>query len=106
MLLRVLQLLRVDRFGRWDHGAARRDDVRFKPLTLLFGRNASGKSTIARVCAAAAGSHADELELDRTIDASTPPEVTLELADGTCRFNGTAWMGPSTKVLAFDRRFI
>src|SRR5258705_13664763 len=106
MLLRIAQLLRVGRFGRWDSNAARRDEARFKRLPLIFGRNASGKSTIVRTCTAAATADAAELELDRTLESASAPEVTLELDTGICRFNGTAWTGPAPKVLVFDRRFI
>lgn len=106
MLVRIPQLLRVGRFGRWDSNAARRDEVRFKRLTLIFGRNASGKSTIVRTCSAAAAADSAELEFDRTLESEVPPEVTLELDGGVCRFNGTAWTGPAPKVTVFDRRFI
>lgn len=106
MLVRIPQLLRVGRFGRWDSNAARRDEVRFKRLTLIFGRNASGKSTLVRTCTAAAAADVRELEFDRTLESTSPPEVTLELEEGVCRFNGTAWTGPTPKVIVFDRRFI
>ena len=106
MLVRIPKLLRVGRFGRWDSNAARRDEVRFKRLTLIFGRNASGKSTIVRTCNAAAAADPAELEFDRTLGSVEPPAITLELESGRCRFSGTAWVGPAPKVIVFDRRFI
>src|SRR5262249_32207895 len=73
MIVRIRQLLRVGRFPRWDGAAARRDEARFKRLTLVYGRNASGKSTIVRTCAAAGAADGAELERDRTLDSLAPP---------------------------------
>jgi wobble nucleotide-excising tRNase len=106
MLFRIRQLLRVGRFKGWNSQAAGRDEVRFRRLTLVFGRNASGKSTLVRVCRAASDGDAAELQLDRTLSEAAPPEVTLEHDGGTCRFDGTNWVGPKPKALVFDKRFI
>jgi len=106
MLWRIQQLRRVGRFEKWDSAAARRDEARFRRLTLVYGRNASGKSTLSRVLHAAAQQSTSEMALDRTLSCDGTSEVTLELASGTCRFNGAEWTGPVPNVVVFDRSYV
>lgn len=104
MIGRIAQLRHLGRFTTFTH--ATDHDLRFRRLTLLFARNASGKTTLARVIAAA-GSDAVELADHATLGSSQPPEVTLDLeGGGKVRFDGTAWKGERPKVRVFDREFI
>ncbi|MFT3697776.1 MAG: AAA family ATPase [Kofleriaceae bacterium] len=106
MLVNVAQLVRVGRFQRWDTTTATRAGSKLARLTLIFGRNASGKSTLVRALRAAAAGSADQILLDKTIDATQPPAVKLELTDGPYTFDGTAWKGTPPTIHIFDRKFI
>jgi len=80
--------------------------MQFRRLTLLYARNASGKTTLARLLAAAGSQDAAAVEAHRTLNAPNPPEVVLLLRDGTCRFDGAGWTGATPRVVVFDRDFI
>jgi wobble nucleotide-excising tRNase len=102
VLVKVAQLLRVGRFQRWDGRIA----SKLARLTLIFGRNASGKSTLVRTLrAAAAGSAADVL-LDRTLDVTQPPAVQLDFTAGPYKFDGVTWKGERPTIHVFDRKFV
>lgn len=103
MLEKVSQLLRVGRFHRWEPGRATSKLAR---LTLIYGRNAAGKSTLVRTLRAAAAGSAADLLLDHTLDATQPPQVALDFTAGPYRFDGTAWRGTAPKLLVFDRKFV
>jgi wobble nucleotide-excising tRNase len=100
VLTRISQLSRVGRFAKLDA-------PRFARLTLIYGRNASGKSTISRVLAAA-GRQSAEVALDRTLahDDHGGPELALEVAGGVARFAANAWTGVAPKISVFDRGFV
>ena len=106
MLVKVTQLLRVGRFQRWDAATAGRVTSKLAKLTLIFGRNASGKSTLVRTLRAAATGRAEDVLLDRTIDAALPPNVQLDFSEGPYKFDGTAWKGTSPTIHVFDRKFV
>ena len=106
MLVSISQLARVGRFVRWDAATATRAASRLRRLSLIFGRNASGKSTLVRVLRAAARASADDLLLDRTLDATEPPIVQLDFDGSTYGFDGAAWRGTAPKIVVFDRKFI
>jgi wobble nucleotide-excising tRNase len=104
MLQRFSVVKHLGRLTVLHHG--KDDDLRFRRLTLLYARNASGKTTLARLLAAAGSQDAAAVEAHRTLDAPTPPEVVLSLRDGTCRFDGAEWKGTTPRVVVFDRDFI
>ena len=104
MLIRITQLRGLGRFTTWETPKA--DELCFRRLTLVYARNAAGKSTIARMLASASSGDAGPLLLDQTLDTSRPPEVTLQLDAGTCRFDGTSWSELRPWVLVFNRDFL
>ncbi len=105
MLARVNQLKNLGRFTTFHH--PKDDAVRFRRLTLLYARNASGKTTITRVLAAAAAADAAALNLHRTLGEIKPPQVSLEFGDKqVVHFEEGEWKGSCPKVLVFDKDFI
>jgi wobble nucleotide-excising tRNase len=106
VLVKLAQLLRVGRFQRWDAATAGRATSKLARLTLIFGRNASGKSTLVRTLRAAASGSAEDVLLDRTLDATQPPNVQLDFTAGPYKFDGTAWKGAKPTIHVFDRKFV
>lgn len=105
LIARIRQMKNVGRFTSFDH--PNDDDIRFQKLTLLYARNASGKTTLARMLAAASTDSGTDVELYRTLGEAAPAEVAFEYADKQVRrFDGVAWSGRRPKVLVFDREFI
>ncbi len=106
MLVKIAQLLRVGRFQRWDAATAGRATSKLARLTLIFGRNASGKSTLVRTLRAAAVASAQDVLLDRTLDATQPPRVQLDFTAGPYTFDGAAWQGERPTIHVLDRKFV
>ena len=104
MLIRINQLDRVGRFTAW--AGQRPDELKFRRLSVVYARNAAGKSTLVQVLASAASGDTARVLAYQTLDANQAPEVTLELDAGLCRFDGTGWTEPRPRVLVFDRDFI
>lgn len=104
MLIRINQLDRVGRFTTW--AGQKPDELKFRRLSVVYARNAAGKSTIAQLLASAGSGDAAKVLAYQALNADRAPEVTLELASGTCRFDGTGWTEPRPQVLVFDRDFI
>ena len=99
-------ILRIDRLqgiGRFDRSPPA---IGLAPLTLVAGRNGSGKSTIARTLRAASERDAEGLLARRTLGAAGGSEVVLEHSGGTLRFDGAGWRGAPVRVRVFDRDFI
>ena len=72
--------LRVERVLIRDFRGIRRCEIRLEPrLTLLVGRNNSGKSRVLRAIALALGSHPAERD-DRTVGADAEPRIDIFLA--------------------------
>jgi wobble nucleotide-excising tRNase len=105
MLVRFAQVVRLGRLTGIDHGSA--DELKFRRLTLLYGRNATGKSTLARLLQSASTHDVSTLMADRTLGESDPPRLTLVYGDrGHTRFDNNGWTGRAPRVLVFNREFI
>lgn len=104
MLLRFAQLTGLGRFERLQHGTD--DAVRLRRLSLVYARNASGKTTLTRILAAAGAKDAAQVLAHRRIGAPAPPQVLLKLDGGMAKFDGKAWTGTTPRILVFDRDFV
>ncbi len=100
MLVKIAQLVRVGRFVRWDGKA------KLARLTLIYGRNASGKSTLVRTLRAAASQSTADVLADRTLDVTQPPLVQLDFTAGPAKFDGLGWKGEVPPIHVFDRKFV
>lgn len=104
MLLRFAQLSGLGRFERLHHPTDAA--VKLRRLSLVFARNASGKTTLTRMLAAAGARDAAQVLAHRRIGAAKPPEITLQLDGGIAKFDGKAWSGATPRTLVFDRDFV
>lgn len=79
----------------------------FEQLTLLYGENARGKSTLAAILSSAVQSDPAPISARETIDQDTSPEVCLEFRGGNSAcFRDGQWKGDATSLRVFDSEFI
>jgi|GEM_PF-1013108 wobble nucleotide-excising tRNase len=80
--------------------------IRFSKLTLVFGENGWGKSTIADILRSVSTREPKILTGRETL-ASAGTQKVLLLVDGNqAEFNGEAWQGPCPKVAVYDQIFV
>lgn len=102
MLKKIFQVEDVGRFEKLGHDG----DVTFRRLSVLFGENGGGKSTLSALLRAAAGRDTSAILERRRIGASGRPRVGITTATGTLRFDGEKWDGTPPPMAIYDRTFI
>lgn len=76
-------------------------------VTLIYGENARGKSTLASIFGAAATSDPAPIKERKTIDQDLAPEVEFLLTNGkTVRYKDGSWKGDVTNLRVFDAEFV
>ncbi len=80
-----------------------RSAVDLAPLTIIYGENGRGKTTLAAVLRSLTSS--DPIYILERRRTAGNPEVAVLIDDGVASFSG-AWTGPTPLVDVFDSRFI
>jgi hypothetical protein len=101
VLLRLELLAEIGRFKSLRHKAPQ-----FTKLSLVYGRNAQGKSTVCAVLGSAALSDPQLIATRKRLGARTEPRVALEGATGTVSFNSGRWNGSLGRVYIFDQDYV
>lgn len=79
----------------------------FEEITLLYGENARGKSTLASMLSSATANDPAPIHARETIDQTVPPEACLEFqGGGSATFHAGRWEGDTTSLRVFDSEFI
>jgi hypothetical protein len=101
VLLRLDLLADIGRFKSLRHKAPQ-----FSKLSLVYGRNAQGKSTVCAVLGSAALSDPQLIATRKRLGSRTEPRVALEWAIGTVSFNGGRWNSSPGRVYIFDQEYV
>lgn len=80
--------------------------IPLKQLTLLYGDNGRGKSTLASLLKSCATKNPDLIEDRVTIDASIKPEALLLLDRKQVKYSNETWTGPTPQILIYDGDFV
>ncbi len=80
--------------------------IRFSKLTLVFGENGWGKSTIADILRSVSTREPKILTGRETLASAGAQKVLLLLDGNQAEFNGQAWQGPCPKVAVYDQIFV
>ncbi len=99
----IEKIIAIQDVGRFD-SLKSVGDATFRKLTLVFGRNGEGKSTVADVLRAAA-SHGRLLSRRRLGSGGTP-KIELRHAGVILRKTNGTWSGTRLLADVFDREFI
>lgn len=102
MIRRIHQLRRVGIFGDCT-----RDGPEWKPLTLVYGENGTGKSTLTSLFRAVEQLDSDSLLRRKRMGCSEPVEFAFEAEGGeTWGFSEGAWFGKRPQLRIFDDHFV
>lgn len=87
--------------------ASLKQEQQFKEVTLVYGENARGKSTLANLLGSAARGEPERISPRKTIDADVEPAATLEFSKNqTVSLKDGVWTGSAKNLLVFDADFI
>lgn len=76
-------------------------------LTLIYGENARGKSTLSAILGSARANDPSTLAERTTIDSSVDPYVSISRSDGgNLTFEKGSWVGDASDFRVFDSEFI
>jgi len=76
-------------------------------LTLIYGENARGKSTLSAILGSAHANNPSTLTERRTIDADIDPYVSISESGGSrITFERGEWAGDASNIRVFDSEFI
>lgn len=102
MLLRLDVVEEIGRFAKLNHYAEQ-----FSRLSLVFARNALGKSTLCAILRSASEGQARYISARRRLDATKESRVQTKWSpDTTLAFGGGKWNGCPGKIYVFDQEFI
>ena len=101
MLHKVDSLSEIGRFATLRHKAPQ-----FARLTLLFAKNAYGKSTICAVLSAAAERDPLGIYSRRRLDAAAEPRVSIEWDTSVAAFDRGSWNRDISPIAIFDQDYV
>lgn len=103
-LLERFQLLRnIGQYDSVNAGA----QIPLSGLTLIYGENGRGKTTLSSVLRSLGTGDADLVLERRRLGAANPPHVVLGFADGVAaQFLHGAWSAPMPRIANFDDAFV
>lgn len=103
-MLERFQLL--SNIGQFDNAVAAAQLPPLTKLSLVYGENGRGKTTLAAILkSASTGDPAGVLER-RRLGAANPPNIVLTLAGANLTFQNGAWNAPTPDIVVFDDAFV
>ncbi|MGC8486353.1 MAG: AAA family ATPase [Candidatus Baltobacteraceae bacterium] len=85
---------------------AAQGNVEWRKLTIIYGLNGSGKSTICAILRSLATEDPSNILSRRRLGASGPSVSRLLSSGGTTHFDGAAWNRANPDIKVFDEYFI
>ena len=101
----IKKIVSLKNIGRFKSLAAM-GDVGFKPLTLIYGPNAQGKTTLVGVLRSLATGDRAYVDERATLGAADHPEAAILLDGGLAMFSNGAWSATASELDIFDSTFV
>ena len=99
---KIIDVQKVGRFEKLHVPTS----IRFSKLTLVFGENGWGKSTIADILRSLATGEPRIITGRETLSCVGDQRVLLLVDNNQAEFDGTRWQGPCPKVAVYDQVFV
>lgn len=103
MIAKFLKVISVGRFKAYTQPAG---DLTFRRLTIIFGENGLGKSTLSTILRSLKINSPDLLVERKTIGTSEPQSVDIRTSADNRLFDGTHWNDPMPELEIFDAAFV
>ncbi|MCA8835402.1 MAG: AAA family ATPase, partial [Proteobacteria bacterium] len=81
-------------------------DTTFKKLTLIYGENGKGKTTLANIFRSLASGDHLLIEERRRLGAVEPPHIIIEEENGTLIYQDGQWQPHLLNIAVFDDNFV
>ncbi|WP_292412080.1 ATP-binding cassette domain-containing protein, partial [Mesorhizobium sp.] len=101
-LQKIIDIQKVGRFEKLTAPGS----LRFSQVTLFFGENGWGKSTLADILRSLTRNQADIIRGRETLATGGQQKVLLLIDGQQSVFDGSTWTGPRPRIAVFDQMFI
>ncbi len=102
MIERIVSIHNVGKFEDYDAPG----DVTFRRVTLIYGENAQGKTTLSMILRSLSTGEAQWIQERRTIGTQQDPSVLIRLTGANARFRNGAWDNTFPSIEIFDPVFV
>ena len=102
MIKKIVAIKHVGKF----RSCCAKDDVEFCKLTLIYGENGYGKTTLAEIFRSLQSGDPHLVIGRTTLGSSQSPEITVRLDGQTASFKAGTWDASCTEISVFDTRFV
>lgn len=102
MIERIVSIHNVGKFEDYDAPG----DVTFRRVTLIYGENAQGKTTLSMILRSLSTGEAQWIQERRTIGTQQDPDVLIRLTGTNARFRNGAWDNTCPSIEIFDPVFV
>ena len=102
MLKKVVKVLNV---GRFNHLVAR-GEVTFRQLTLIYGLNGHGKTTLTGIFRSLATGDRAYVDERATLGVNSAPACEILLDTGSAKFSNGTWSATAPELEIFDTTFV
>jgi wobble nucleotide-excising tRNase len=102
MIRKLVCIKNVGRFRSYNAVG----DVEFRRLTIVFGENGRGKTTLASILRSLQSGNSAYVAERQTLNVTDPPEVSVLLQSGPVTFRNGAWSTACPGIEVFDERFV
>lgn len=99
------KLISIRRVGRFLNFSAK-DDIQFRKVTLLYGENGKGKTTLGAIFRSLQLNDPGPVLGRKTVGESAKPEVTVLTDTAKVTFTGTSWTKAIPELAVFDQFYI
>lgn len=105
----IQKILSIQNVGLFQNGVSN-NPAEFGKVTLIYGENGRGKSTLAAVIHSLSTSDAGRIKARKTIDVVGEPLVAMLVnltgQNSQVEFKNGAWTGTPPSILVFDSEFV
>lgn len=103
MIERILEITNIGTFYHWKPESP----PILRKLTLIYGPNGTGKTTLCAILRSLARNDPDILKGRKTLGGEGETRVEIKLDNGEgCIWDGTRWSGTPPKIEIFDEQFV
>lgn len=101
----IKKIIKIENVGNFVNCRAV-GDTEFRPVTLIYGENARGKSTFVAVLRSLASGDPTPVLGRKCLGVAGEPTVEILLESGVARFKDGAWNVSCPKIAVFDQQFV